>query len=369
MWVIILIVCIVLFVIGAFYLISRFEKFQIVRNLLKNKKGNSRVLGAILVIVFALSLYFWVGLVNTVICHIHLTLIWALCDFISILWRKVSHKKSERYYGGVCAIVFTAIYLTVGRYNAFNVSRTAYTVSSEKQVGQFRVAMISDSHIGTTFSGEELADKLKAVELENPDILVVVGDFVDDDTMKENMVAACKSLGNVKTKYGVYYVYGNHDKGYYGAKHRGYTADELASELEANNVIILEDENVVIDDRICLIGRQDASESYHGNERLPMTELIKDIDSNLYSVVLDHQPGDYENQQGLVDMVLSGHTHGGQFIPVTYVGEWIGVNDKTYGRETREGTDFIVSSGISDWAIYYKTGCKSEYVIIDIVGK
>lgn len=45
---------------------------------------------------------------------------------------------------------------------------------------------------------------------------------------------------------------------------------------------------------------------------------------------------------------------------------WIGANDKTYGREKRTDTNFIVTSGISDWALKLKTGCKSEYVVIDV---
>ncbi len=49
--------------------------------------------------------------------------------------------------------------------------------------------------------------------------------------------------------------------------------------------------------------------------------------------------------------------------------EWLGLDDKSYGLERREGTDFIVTSGISDWAIRFKTGCKSEYVVIDIQGR
>ena len=67
-------------------------------------------------------------------------------------------------------------------------------------------------------------------------------------------------------------------------------------------------------------------------------------------------------------LVLSGHTHGGQMIPIMQFSRWfnIGVNDNIYGMEKRKDTDFIVTSGISDWAIKFKTGCRSEYVMIDI---
>jgi len=47
----------------------------------------------------------------------------------------------------------------------------------------------------------------------------------------------------------------------------------------------------------------------------------------------------------------------------------MGGNDQIYGLENIDGSDFIVTSGISDWAIKFKTWCRSEYVIIDIQGK
>ena len=47
----------------------------------------------------------------------------------------------------------------------------------------------------------------------------------------------------------------------------------------------------------------------------------------------------------------------------------IGGNDRVYGAETRENTDFIVTSGIADWEIFFKTGCVSEFTVIDIKGK
>lgn len=52
--------------------------------------------------------------------------------------------------------------------------------------------------------------------------------------------------------------------------------------------------------------------------------------------------------------------------PINIISYLSGVNDRIYGHENREGTDFIVTSGISDWDILFKTGTKSEYVIIDI---
>ena len=64
------------------------------------------------------------------------------------------------------------------------------------------------------------------------------------------------------------------------------------------------------------------------------------------------------------DLVL-----GGQMIPLVQLIRWFHiVDDNVYGYERRENTDFIVTSGISEWALQFKTGCWSEYVIIDISG-
>lgn len=161
----------------------------------------------------------------------------------------------------------------------------------------------------------------------------------------------------------VYYVFGNHDRGYYAAERRGYDEQRLVDELIKNNVKVLKDDVVYITDDVVLIGRDDASARHRRN----IADLVSDIPSDKYMIVLNHQPNDYDNEAAAnVDLVLSGHTHGGQLFPATHVGEWIGANDATYGYSKRDNTDFIVTSGISDWEIKFKTGCASEYVIIDI---
>ena len=129
-----------------------------------------------------------------------------------------------------------------------------------------------------------------------------------------------------------------------------------------NGVHVLEDEYLTVDD-LTIIGRRDSGDE----SRAEMSELMKNVSPDSYTIVLDHEPNDYDNEAAAnADLVLSGHTHGGQLFPVTYVGEWFRINDATYGYERRKNTDFIVTSGISDWEIFFKTGTKSEYVIIDI---
>lgn len=354
-------------ILGILYLASRFARFSWIHKKAKERKMIRLLFGLIPVVLILLGTWLALGIINAMVCILHLMVIWLICDGIVRIIEKRRKKEFTRYYTGIFALGITVIYLACGWYLAHHVWRTEYILATDKQVGNLRIVQFADSHMGTTFHGEGFAEQVKAMQSENPDIVVITGDYVDDDTTKEDMIAACRALGTLKTTYGVYYSFGNHDKGYYGSEYRGYSGDDLIAELQKNNVKVLQDETVLLDNRFYLIGRQDRSEERAGGSRASMEELVSGLDPDKYSIVLDHQPHDYDAQTAAgVDLVLSGHTHGGQLLPINYVGEWTGENDKTYGLEKRNNTNFIVTSGISDWAIKFKTGCKSEYVVINI---
>ena len=396
MWVAILGSALGLSVAGIIYLISRFRRFGIVHAIAGERVWLQRLIALIPIAVIVVFGVF--ETVNTVIVVLHLALFWLFADIVTAIAGRVikrgkntgtdpetdagtapeagsataEGKPFKVYWKGLIVILVCAVYLGFGWYNAHHVDRTAYELSTEKSLpgGKLRIAQIADSHIGTTFDGEGFASYMQTIQKDNPDIVVVTGDFVDDSSTKEDMVAACRALGAMQTTYGVYFVYGNHDKGYYNS--RDYTPEELDAELRNNGVIVMEDKVAVIADCVCIIGRRDRNEGErkNGTKRLTMDEITKELDKSRYTIVLDHQPNDYDAEAAAgADLVLSGHTHGGQLIPLGPIGRWIGANDRTYGMEQRGGTTFIVTSGISDWEIYFKTGTKSEYVIIDITEK
>lgn len=373
LWAVLMAVLFIAFIGGIFYLIGRLRKFQWMLKAAGGKKKLEILLGAVIVIIPAAIVWVAWGQMNAIICILHLIVFWAVSDGIFALVKKSRKKEFKRYYAGITAIVFTIVYLAAGWYGAHHVWEKNYTIETDKAVGNFRVALLSDSHTGTTFHGDGFSEHMKEIGKQNPDVVLVAGDFVDDDTTKEDMIRCCQALGEMKTTYGVYYVFGNHDKGYYPSDYRGYTGDDLIAELEKNGVTVLQDQNVLIDNRVYIIGRQDRSEDVEkGKGRADMATLTQDLDDSKFSIVMDHQPADYEAQAASgVDLVVSGHTHGGQLFPLMNIENLTGLggDDKVYGYEKRGNTNFIVTSGISDWAIKFKTGCRSEYVLIDIQGK
>ncbi len=370
MWALIFSGLILASIIGILYLGSRFAKFSVIQKIAKGKKLIAFVIGAAIVILILFVTGRVFGTINAEIIILHLMVVWLICDGVSLAVEKKRKTKFTKYYAGISALVFTTVYLACGWYLDHHVWRTQYVVETDKQVGELRIVQFADSHIGSTFDGEGFLEHVRSMQAENPDIVVVTGDYVDDDTTKEDMIAACEALGTLQTTYGVYYAFGNHDKGYYGPEYRGYSGSDLIEELEKNHVTVLQDETALLGGEFYLIGRQDRSEDQRGAQRASMLELTSELDADKFSIVLDHQPYEYDEQAASgVDLVLSGHTHGGQFFPINHVGEWTGVDAKTYGLEKREDTTFIVTSGISDWALQFKTGCRSEYVVVDVKGK
>ncbi len=345
-------------------IIRHFHKFNFVKKIAEKSKPLYWLVSFTPIIL--IFLFIFINIYAAFIVLIHLTLIWLICDFAVFIIKKARKKDFKRYYTGAIAIVLTISYLSYGWFCAHHIYETDYRIKTTKNLGKstIRVVEIADLHLGITLDGDKFADKTKDIQKLNPDIVVIAGDFVDDETCKKDLIKACKALGALKTNYGVYLVYGNHDKGYFN--YRDFSENDLKNELKKNGIKTLKDETVLINNSLYLIGRKDKSD----NNRLDMLSLTKNLDKTKYMLVADHQPNDYKAQEKSgVDLVISGHTHGGHMFPAGYIGLISGANDKIYGLEKRNNTTFIVSSGISGWAIPFKTGAISEFVVIDIKQK
>lgn len=362
LWITLFVFVIVLTVLGIVFLISRARRFGFVKKIIEK----NRALGLV-VSLFPIAGCLVFRVINTwaaIIVLLHLMIIWALCDLTAFIIRKIRKKeRPERYITGAVAIGLTVVYMSYGWFCAHHVFETDYSFKTEKPLpgGSLRVVEIADLHLGITLDGDEFMEQCRRVNETKPDIVMICGDFVDDDSEKEDMLKACDALGTLETKYGVYWIYGNHDRGYY--EYRDFSSKELLEALEKNNVIVLRDESVLIDNSFYVIGREDRS----AGDREEAAALTEGLDSSKFMIMLDHQPNDYaaETEAG-PDLVLSGHTHGGHIFPAGPVGMLLKANDRIYGTETREDTTFIVTSGISGWAIPFKTATISEFVVIDI---
>lgn len=221
MWILIMLAMALATVLSIVYLTSRFYKFFFIKQIAGDKKVKRILLSFFPVILILGISWLSIGMMNAMIILIHLMVIWFICDIVNYFVRKKWKREFKRYSAGAFALGITLVYLGTGWYLAHQVWRTVYTLETEKAAGNLRIVQIADSHVGTTFDGEGFKKHIEKMQEEEPDVVVVTGDYVDDDTSKEDMETACQALGSIKTTYGVYFAFGNHDKGYYGSEYRG----------------------------------------------------------------------------------------------------------------------------------------------------
>ena len=266
------------------------------------------------------------------------------------------------YKSGITPIVVTAVLLVYGFINMHNLVETDYTVTTKKNISQdYKVLMLADSHYGTTTDADDLKEIKSRAEKQELDLVVLVGDIVDESTTNEGMRESFKILGDIKSKYGTYYVFGNHDKATYTSD-PNFTESELRQVIEQNGITILEDENVQITDDLVIAGRKDFSDG-----RASVDTALNGVDKDDFIIMLDHQPRDYEEEkQNQTDIVLSGHTHAGQIWPAKYVIDLFNMAELSYGIETNDDFTAVVTSGVSGWGYPIRTQEHSEFVIIDI---
>ncbi len=300
-----------------------------------------------------------------------------LCQLANFIIKRIAKEKYEggftcwkKVYGiGIIPVFLSAIILIFGYINLHSVQMTHYTINTNKNIRSegYRVALIADVHFGVSLDYEQMVEKCAEISSQNADIVILCGDIVDNSTSKEQMNKAFKALGTIKSEYGIYYVHGNHDRPMSLVKSE-FTEDELVLAIKENGITILQDESLLINNELYLIGREDRSVQSHDGNRLSIEDLTKSLDKNKYLLTLDHQPNQYkENSSAGTDLLLSGHTHGGQLFPINILQMIIPFNDGIYGEYSLdEDSSAIITSGFAGWAYPVKTASPAEYVIIDI---
>lgn len=325
------------------------------------------------VILAVLSLLICVSGINpfrtSALIVLHIIGIFAVLELLNLLVfiaKKIKPFEGKAwnviYKSGITPIVITAMLMVYGYINMHNIIQTDYTVYTEKNISQdYKVLMLSDSHYGTTTDADDLREIKSRAEKQDIDMVVLVGDIVDESTSNAGMHESFEILGNIKSKYGTYYVFGNHDKAKY-TNDPNFTQSELRQVIESNGITILEDESVQVTQDLVLAGRQDLSDG-----RAPIDETLNGVDRDDFIIMLDHQPKDYaEEKQCKTDLVLSGHTHAGQIWPAKYLIDLFNMAELSYGIETNEDFTAVVTSGVSGWGYPIRTQEHSEFVIIDI---
>lgn len=297
---------------------------------------------------------------------LHILAFALIMELINLIVRRKfpSGKWKNVYSCGLIPFMLTFIVVLLGHITMLNIVQTDYDIATPKNIRTegYRVALIADLHFENTMDEEKLLEQCRLISEQNPDIVVLCGDIVDESTSREGVYAAFKALGTISNKYGIYYIMGNHDL--YTNLRGSYNTDDILDALSHTDIILLDNETVQINDDFCIVGRTDEGYS-RGTPRITTSELLKEADPERFVLLLDHRPIELEvNAAAGADLQLSGHTHGGQIFPIGLVSTILG--EHNYGYKKIEDFQAITTSGIAGWGYPIRTGSRSEYVIVDI---
>lgn len=303
---------------------------------------------------------------------LHIVGIAAAADLVRLAVRRIRPGESRIwhviYCSGLIPVAGTLLILTYGYFNMHCVIKTEYTVTAAPNIRAegYEVALLTDLHYGTTMDKEGLEEVCGRIEGGRPDVVILGGDIVDERSTLEQVREAFQILSGIDSTYGIFYVYGNHDKGRY-AVDCDFTEAQLQEAISGNGIRILEDETCVLNQELSITGRRDRSDAQReGIAREPSGALIPDQEE-MYHILADHQPRSFqENEAAGYDLMVSGHTHAGQIWPVGLITALFDKGTVNYGHEKEGDMDIIVSSGVAGWGYPIRTGKHCEFVMIHV---
>ncbi|MBR6536662.1 MAG: metallophosphoesterase [Lachnospiraceae bacterium] len=246
-----------------------------------------------------------------------------------------------------------------------------YTVTSNRLPEGFdgyRIAHVSDLH--NTEMGKENEKLLTMLREAAPDMIAITGDLVD--CRRTDIEVALQFTTAAMEIAPCYYVTGNHE-----ARISEY--DELKERLTKQGVIVLEDASVELElsgEKMVVIGVNDPAfptDDLYGDSESVMKKKLQALSGNIeeFTILLSHRPELFESYaDSNIDLVLSGHAHGGQF-RLPFVGGLMVPNQGFFpeydaGLFTEGMTTMFVSRGIGNSAFPFRFNNRPEVILVEL---
>ncbi len=273
------------------------------------------------------------------------------------------HKtKKKKFYITIPVFLILWIVLIIwGYYQNHHIVITKYNYQNDKideALDGYTIVQVSDLHNQSFGFNEKIL--IVKIKNEDPDIIVVTGDTIDSAHTSYNR--SLNFLKEISELAPVYFITGNHEK--WLEKKKPEKINAFYKDIEEAGINIIDNEVVEISDGFYLIGLADDE---LGGSRL--RELTENLPNDSLKILLAHEPKYYDNYSSCgVDLVLTGHVHGGQFIipgkggfvspeftffPELYEGEHI------YGNTT-----MIISRGLGNSLIPLRINNYPELVVV-----
>ena len=225
----------------------------------------------------------------------------------------------------------------------------------------FRLVQLSDVHIGPTLRKDFLWDVVRRVNAQKPDLVAITGDLVDGSVRQLGEHVA--PLGALEATHGVYFTTGNHE--YYSG------ADQWITYLRSLNIRVLRNECVTVTHQgapLDILGVDDwKAKVFGGDHGHDLKKALTDHNPAHPSILLAHQPkAIFEAAEAGMDLVLSGHTHGGQIFPFNFLVQLVQPYLEGLHRHG-DHTQIFVHRGTGYWGIPMRLGTEAEIVTLRLI--
>ncbi len=221
----------------------------------------------------------------------------------------------------------------------------------------FRIVQLTDIHVGPTIGREFIQRMVAVANAQRPDLVAITGDLVDGSV--EHLSKHTQHLRYLSSPHGTYFVTGNHE--YYSG------AEEWKHELERLGITVLSNRHVSIEragEAFDLAGVTDHRAGSYGDAP-DFEAALRGRDPQRELVLLAHQPAAvFEAKRAGVGLQLSGHTHGGQFWPWSWVAHL--VHPVVSGLARFGDTQIYVSSGTGYWGPPIRVGTEAEITVVTL---
>ena len=289
-----------------------------------------------------------------------------------------------------CTVFFIIFCTTAyGLFNAKHLKVIEQEIFFDKLKAEhsgFTIVQISDIHLGDIINEKFLSKVVEKVNSLEPDLIAITGDLIDDGATDLNKL---NPLANLKSKFGTFFVSGNHDHfirirpdttenkspitsdsaNSDTTRQRGFSNSPLGMKLEELQVKILHSQYVMIDSAFTLFGIENSwGRRGSGRAIKPVSELIEGYNKESPLIMLKHVPNGLEYIAGAgVDLLLAGHTHHGQMFPLNFITDE--VYEVSHGHGKYENLQIYVNCGTGFWGPPIKVGVPAEITKIILKNK
>jgi predicted MPP superfamily phosphohydrolase len=259
-------------------------------------------------------------------------------------------------YGFIISFVLTVGLFIYGYINNKHIDKQVFNININKSpvgIASLKIVAISDWHLGLGSAKTQVNRIISKINREKPDIILIAGDLIDNSVQPVISQQTDKDLNRLEASTGIYMVPGNHE--YISG------IEACTQFIRKTKIELLRDSLVTLPCGLQIIGRDDRS----NRRRMSAADWKNITDRNKPVIILDHQPAALEDAQiAGADMQISGHTHHGQIVPLTWLTDYL--FDISYGFEKRNDTNYYVSSGVSLWGPPFRIGSNNEIAVFNI---